>query len=117
MRRDRHRRGALAALQLEGHRHRSSAEQEAVVILELLGRPGTAALLEIAAGRDQEPGHAAETSRDQARVRQYAGADAEIEALLDQIDVASRAQELELDLGVALHVIRDDVAEPRGVER
>src|SRR6266403_5875800 len=73
--------------------------------------------LEVARGGDEVPGRAAKTPRDQRRVREHPGANGDVETLLDEVDRARRAEQLEADFGVALEKVADDGSEEFGVHR
>src|SRR5712691_29043 len=73
-------------------------------------------LLEVRGGRNEEPSHAAKTPGDQRRVRERSCSDSEVETFLDEVHRASRAEQLEPNLRVALEIVADDRTEEGGVD-
>ena len=62
---------------------------------------------------DETTPHDSETSGDEARVRRGTGPQREVEALLDDVRDAVRAEQVHLDLGEEPQVLREDRSEER----
>jgi hypothetical protein len=71
-------------------------------------RAGCAATLEIGRACHPQPPHLADRPRRQARIGERADAQGDVDALLDQVDVAVAQQQLDLDAVLGIEEAGDD---------
>src|SRR6478609_665616 len=83
----------------------TGAEEQDVVLPQILRRAWSAAPREVRRRGDEEPAHSSEAPRDERRIGERAGADAEVESFLDEVHGAGRGEELDAHVGEALKVV------------
>src|SRR5262249_53666966 len=112
--RDQH--GLFCVFELDARTTGPCAKKDAIVLLQVLGRPRTPASLEIGGSGDEKPRDRAETPADERRVRQRSRSNAEVEAFLDEVYGAPSAEQFELDLPIAFEKIAHDGREVGDVQ-
>lgn len=89
-------------VEVQRHVIRSGAEVQHLVLGEVAGSLGTAAAFQVRGSSDHHPRDLAQAPRNQRRVPKAAGADTEVEALLDEVQSARRREQLDADFGIEL---------------